>query len=639
MTTEAHTGAPTRRDTGPLLAATLPALTIALVVAAAAPALRALYPILYVIGEDWSYPGVGAVGLVLYLSPVLAVLAARLQPRTGVLLGAVLVVVATLALVAVDPISRYVAAAATVLVLVGVTVVALHLSATGVARLVLVTGFVLGLALDTAVRGATVTWDLLWHPGLGWSALALVVPVLALVAAYITVRGTPEVARTTSASRSAVVGLGGLVGLCALFLQSPGYASAVAGIPYWAGLLTILAIDVAALLLLPAAPWLRGWVTVLAIALVAAAATAGTAVVTGLWVLPLLAVSFVGLVLLLGTAYAPESHQPGRVHVLAGPARAAGAAVLALLVVFVWQFYIDTALPFPRWVIAVVPALVIGGAALLGTRRPEDAVEILPRVAVRSAVVAAVAALLAVPTVLMGATAVQAQGAAAPSLTLMTYNIRSAADVDGQVRPDVIADVIRASSPDVVVLEEVGRGWPIHAGTDVASVLERDLGYTAYFQGSADDQFGNVVLTRLPSTLVSSGFLPDVGGQRRSYLAVDVDVAGTPLRVVGSHLEDASVEQMTALLDVVGTTTPAVLAGDMNTWPDLPEAATLTSTGLVDVVAATGDKCRSTSAQPARPCDRPDWILVTDDLAVDQVQIGTLPASDHLPLIAHLSLG
>ncbi len=639
MTTEARPGTPTRRDTGPLLAAVLAAATIALVVAAAAPALRTLYPILYVIGEDWSYPGVGAVGLLLYLSPVLAVLAARLQPRTGVLLGAALIVVATLALVAVDPISRYVAAAATVLVLVGVTIVALHLSATGIARLVLVTGFVLGLALDTAVRGATATWDLLWHPGPGWSALALVVPVLALVAAYLTVRGTPAVARTTSASRSAVIGLGGLVGLCALFLQSPGYASAVAGIPYWAGLLTILLTDVVALLLLPAVPWLRGWATVLAVAAIAVAATIGTAVVTGIWMLPLLAVSFISLVLLLGTAYAPEIHQPQRAHVLAGPLRAAGAAVLALLVVFVWQFYIDTPLPFPRWAIVVVPALVIGGAALLSTRRPEDAVEELPRVATRSAVVAAVAALLAIPTVLVGATAVQAQTAATRSLTLMTYNIRSAADVDGQVRPDVIADVIRAASPDVVVLEEVGRGWPIHAGTDVASVLERDLGYTAYFQGSADDQFGNVVLTRLPSTLVSSGFLPDVGGQRRSYLAVDVDVAGTPLRVVGSHLEDASNVQMTALLDVVGTSTPAVLAGDMNTWPDLPEAATLTSTGMVDVVAATGDRCRSTSAQPTRPCDRPDWILVTDDITVDQVQIGTLPASDHLPLIAHLSLG
>ncbi len=50
-------------------------------------------------------------------------------------------------------------------------------------------------------------------------------------------------------------------------------------------------------------------------------------------------------------------------------------------------------------------------------------------------------------------------------------------------------------------------------------------------------------------------------------------------------------------------------------------------------------RCRSTSAQPTRPCDRPDWILVTDDITVDQVQIGTLPASDHLPLIARITLG
>lgn len=615
------------------------ALTIALVVAAAAPALRALYPILYVIGEDWSYPGVGAVGLVLYLSPVLAVLAARLLPRIGVLLGTGLLVVATAALVAAEPISRYAAGAATVLALVAVTVVALHLSAAGVSRLVLLTGFVLGLALDTAVRGAFVTWDVLWHPSLGMSALALVLPVLALVVAVVAVRGDPDVARTTSATRSAVIGLGGLVGLSAVFLQSPGYASAIAGIPYWAGLLAILIADVAALLALPLVQWIRGWAAVGVAAVLAIAATIGSAVVTGPWVLPLLAASFVLLVMLVGTAYAPEEHRPARTHVLAGPARAAGSAVLALLVVFLWQFYVDTALPFPRWVIAVVPTLVIAGAALLATRHAEDPVEVLPRVATRSAVVASVAAALAVPSLFAGAAAVQARATSTRSLTVMTYNIRSAADVDGQVRPDVIADVIRGYSPDVVVLEEVGRGWPIHAGTDVASVIERDLGYTAYFQGSADDQFGNLVLTRLPSTLVSAGFLPDVGGQRRSYVAVDVDVAGTPLRIVGSHLEDASVEQMSALLDLVGTTSPAIVAGDLNTWPDLPEAATLTSTGLVDVVAATGDKCRTTSAQPTRACDRPDWILTTDDITVDEVRIGTLPASDHLPLVTRITLG
>lgn len=627
------TGTPVLRDHA------LTAVLVALVVASAAPALRTLYPILYVIGEDWSYPGVGGVGLLLYLSPVLAVLASRLRPAVGVIVGAVLLVVATLGLVTVAPISRYVAAAATVLVLAGATVVALHLSARGTPRLVLVTGFVLGLALDTAVRGAFVTWDTLWQPSIGMSLLSLVIPVLALVVAGAVGRLDTEVARTTSASRSAVVGLGGLVAVSALILQSPGYASAIAGIPFWAGLLVVLGADVLALLALPASPWLRGWATVLMLALVAALTTAGAAIVTGPWALVLLVVAFVSLVLLVAAAYAPEGEIPEHRHAFAGPLRAAGAAVFALIVVFLWQFYIDTALPFPRWVIVVVPTLVIGGAALLATRHLEREVPELAHLARGSAVVAAVAAALAVPSLFLGATAVQAQASTTPNITVMSYNIRSAVDVDGQVRPDVIADVIRSYSPDVVVMSEVGRGWALHAGTDVAASLERSLGYTAYFQGSADDQFGNLVLTRLPSTLVSSGFLPDVGGQRRSYVAVDVTVNGTPVRVVGSHLEDRSIVQMTALLDIIGTTSPAILAGDINTWPDLAEAATLTSTGMVDVVAATGDKCRTTSAQPTRPCDRPDWILVTDDLTVDDVEIGTLPASDHLPLVAHLTLG
>ena len=279
--------------------------------------------------------------------------------------------------------------------------------------------------------------------------------------------------------------------------------------------------------------------------------------------------------------------------------------------VFVWQFYIDTALPFPRWVIAVVPVVVLAGAALLAVRRDAPSPPPMLGSPCAAALAGAFAAVLAVAAGLLGATAVQAQATSAPTLRVMAYNIRSAADIDGQIRPDVIAEVIRSYSPDVVMLSEVGRGWPIHAGTDVAAYLERELGYTSAFMGTADDQFGNLMLSRLPMTVRSTGFLPDAGGQRRSYTAVGIDVAGTEVLVVGGHLQDRSIAQMQSVLDVVGTERPAILLGDLNTWPDLPEAATLTSTGLVDVVAATGDVCRTTSAQPTRPCDRPDWILVS----------------------------
>jgi endonuclease/exonuclease/phosphatase family metal-dependent hydrolase len=344
------------------------------------------------------------------------------------------------------------------------------------------------------------------------------------------------------------------------------------------------------------------------------------------------------LVLLAGVGFAPEGDAPPSPRRVAGPARAAGAAAFGLVVGFLWQFYVDTALPFPRWVVAVIPAAALALGALLATRRAASPSPALPRVSAYAALATAAVALVSVGTLLVGAGAVATQTAASPELRVMAYNIRSAADVDGQIRPDVVAEVVRSLQPDLIMLSEVGRGWPIHAGTDVAAWLERELGYTAVFMGSADDQFGNLVLSRYPMTARSTGYLPDVGGQRRSYVAVDVDIAGTPVLVVGSHLEDRSIEQMNAVLDVVGDEQPAILLGDINTWPDLPEAATLTSTGLVDVVDATGDVCRTTSAQPTRPCDRPDWILVTDDLTIDEVVIGTTSASDHLPLVAALTL-
>ena len=107
---------------------------------------------------------------------------------------------------------------------------------------------------------------------------------------------------------------------------------------------------------------------------------------------------------------------------------------------------------------------------------------------------------------------------------------------------------------------------------------------------------------------------PRLGGQRRSYVAVKVDVGGQPLLVVGAHLEDRSVEQIQALRAIVGDTTPAVIAGDLNLHPDEPEVSELD--GLVDVVEATGDRCRPSSAEPIRPCDRPDWILIVKVMTV-----------------------
>ena len=77
----------------------------------------------------------------------------------------------------------------------------------------------------------------------------------------------------------------------------------------------------------------------------------------------------------------------------------------------------------------------------------------------------------------------------------------------------------------------------------------------------------------------------------------------------------------------------------MNIQPTDPEVALFTDVGLIDVVGATGDPCRTTSAEPTSPCNRPDWVFVSPDITLGAVRIGDTVASDHLAIHASLSTG
>jgi endonuclease/exonuclease/phosphatase family metal-dependent hydrolase len=140
---------------------------------------------------------------------------------------------------------------------------------------------------------------------------------------------------------------------------------------------------------------------------------------------------------------------------------------------------------------------------------------------------------------------------------------------------------------------------------------------------------------------VSAGTLPEVPGkQARSYLAVHVDVGGDePLLVIGTHLESDDVAQIEAILEVLGDASPAIVAGDLNMQPDdEANVRRFTDAGLVDAEEATGDPCRTTSAEPTSPCYRVSWVFVTSDVEILGFRIGTVVASDHLPVHVQIAL-
>jgi endonuclease/exonuclease/phosphatase family metal-dependent hydrolase len=308
---------------------------------------------------------------------------------------------------------------------------------------------------------------------------------------------------------------------------------------------------------------------------------------------------------------------------------------------FAYQIHIEVPLPFPNAVVPAVAAAIVGMGAL--PRRGTIAGWV-PRVAALAPV-----ALLAVPAAVWATEpALETVPARDGTVRIVSYNLHGAVNVDGQLDPETIGEVIEAQEPDVVLLQEVARGWPIFGGLDAAEWLSRRLEMPYVYAPAADEQFGNAVLSRVPILATASGELPyGEGPQQRSYLTVRVDVGpGEGLLVIDTHLErrfddpETRRTQIATLLEVWGGEQPAVVAGDMNLQPDEDDVRLFLDAGLVSVQDQIGDPCEPTATEPdpEEPCDRVDWIFVTQDVEPTGFEIVETRASDHLPLAVTVTI-
>jgi endonuclease/exonuclease/phosphatase family metal-dependent hydrolase len=234
----------------------------------------------------------------------------------------------------------------------------------------------------------------------------------------------------------------------------------------------------------------------------------------------------------------------------------------------------------------------------------------------------------------------------ADPLAVMDWNIHTAVNGDGNVDLASIAEAIERENPDVVVLQEVGRGWPIAGQVDQAEWLARRLEMDMTWASAADDQFGNAILTRVPVLDVEVLRLPyGEGPQFRSALRILLDTgAGWTPWIVDAHLQNGDrastrEDQIVALLDTWGDEAPTVVAGDLNMQPTEGNVVLFTDAGLVSAQDEVGDPSASTARDPVFPGDRVDWIWVSPDLTPSDFAIGTSAASDHLPLTVRVTPG
>jgi len=237
-----------------------------------------------------------------------------------------------------------------------------------------------------------------------------------------------------------------------------------------------------------------------------------------------------------------------------------------------------------------------------------------------------------------------AQGEGYP-VRIMTYNLHDGFDMQGNLGMEALARVIEDQSPDVVALQEVSRGWVVNGSLDMLTWLSQQLGLPYVYGPTAGSLWGNAVLTRYPILEWGNVDLPPRDLLiLRGILWARLDVGnGDELLVLATHYhnpeEDTAVRvvQTQRVLEFWGGRNRTVFLGDLNARPGEEPVEMLKRAGLADAIDLAGVEPGYTSP-PDAPEKRIDYIWLSDDLVVVDANIPSSLASDHLPVIATITL-
>jgi endonuclease/exonuclease/phosphatase family metal-dependent hydrolase len=628
---------------------------VALTLTLALQSIRTLFPLLFTFGEDTDFVLAGGVAVAVFAGPILAAPVNRLLGRAALPAGLGALIAARLALQLAHPISLWLAIAATVTALVALSQELIVLRRQGpFGSRAFLFGLLLGLAVDTAVRTVFLTWDLPWQDG-----FEPLVATVALAAGAVAALPSPPkrepVRPGTPGGVWSTALLGPFLMLEVLFLQSPAFAASAAEFSLEGAVILLLGADALAIVAAarvagrPTLPW-HAVVAGLALA----AAAWGATQVTGFTAAVLILVGQVlagGLVAIALDRTAPEA--PPVAWRTAGGMALAG--ILFMLLAVPYQLHYDVPLPFSNTVLPAVAGVLLGLAGIHRWIRASGGTDPVRVSFSRAPIPRELGSLAVVPLVLMlvplavflarpDRPVVTGNG---ESFRLVNYNVHLAVNTDGQLDPEATARTIEALRPDVLVLQEAGRGWPVNGTMDVAEWLSRRLDMPFVYQPAADGQFGNAVLSRLPIRSLQGGFLPfGDGPQRRSYLRAEIDVgSGRTVSIFAVHLQHQEGKtstrnsQIRRLLEVWGGAPATVITGDMNTQPDEANLALFLDAGLLSVQDEAGLGHLPTASRPTVRGDRVDYMFVTEDLGFADVSVPFSGASDHLPIAATILVG
>jgi len=509
-------------------------------------------------------------------------------------------------------------------------------------REALVGGVLMGITLDSAIKGLGSSLDLAYRPGA--AALAATITIGAAVVFLMVTVPIPSRAGPRWGPAITLIGFGPYLFVQYLVLQSSGWVSEVTTLPAGLVMIVITALNLTGIWLAQRYGELRSMVALAAVLVAAPVVFAeGPAIVFG--VLVLLGIPAAGI---LWAGMVPDT--PGTA-VTPAAVTLTGGAVLFLIMGFAYYLPLDMDLGFTQSQARIVGGLTLVGFGLIAasSRRP------LPPEAVPVGIPVLTSMALILPLVGLVGTGTLTTAPAEGPVRYMSYNLHQAFGTEGEMDVEAIAEVIVDSGASVVGLQEVARGGLLNANTDLVHLLGERLGWehVAFF-GTTDPVWGNAILSRYPLGEVERRLLPLVDTPyQRGYLGAPVETPDGEVLFISTHLQHINDpdfheidpegdlypvhrEQLAVVIEEWAGREPAVLVGDLNARPEWAQVEEFLAAGWVDAWSETGDGPGYTS-NAADPQYRIDYVFHTPDLTTVSVEVIESQASDHLAVVADIS--
>lgn len=229
-------------------------------------------------------------------------------------------------------------------------------------------------------------------------------------------------------------------------------------------------------------------------------------------------------------------------------------------------------------------------------------------------------------------------------LKILTLNIHSAINWYGQYDLDGLVNYIASVNPDLVGLQEVDRCWSNRSGfQDLPGELALRLGmFSSYSVSLARNNgyYGNLILSKYPIHYMWADRLPG-DSEQRSFIMAQVNINGLRVNFVNVHLGltiPDRIRQVAAMLQATHQVNgPLIIVGDFNAHPN-DESIKPVKDSFIDVREVKGVKQGTFRNSDGKIGPIMDYIFVTPEFGLIDFQVVDNYISDHLPLIAELSL-